>query len=253
LRLHFQSLGRGEPLVVLHGLFGSGDNWHGFAQRFATRFRVFLPDARNHGLSPHDREMSYALMAEDVSEMMAEQGIGPAHMLGHSMGGKTAMQLALSEGKLVRSLVVVDIAPRAYAPCHEHILEALCALELAHYRDRRQIEEALAQAVPDLIVRRFLLKSLSRDASGGFRWKLGLEEIRENYPRLNEALAGGRAWNGSCLFVRGGDSDYVSEDDQSAIRGLFPAARFEAIPGAGHWVHADAPDQFEALVGSFLT
>lgn len=253
MRLHLQSFGRGEPLVVLHGLFGSGDNWHGLAQRFATRFRVILPDARNHGLSPHDREMSYALMAADVRKLIAEQGIGPAHVLGHSMGGKTAMQLALSAGEQVRSLVVVDIAPRAYAPHHQQILEALCGLELGSYRDRRQIEEALAQAVPDLGVRRFLLKSLSRDASGALRWKLGLEEIRENYPRLNEALAGGGSWNGPCLFVRGENSDYVSEGDQAVIKGLFPAARIHSIPGAGHWVHADAPDQFEALVSSFLT
>jgi len=253
LRLHFQSFGSGEPLVVLHGLFGSGDNWHGFAQRFATRFRVILPDARNHGLSPHDREMSYAVMAADVRELMAEQGIGPAHVLGHSMGGKTAMELALSVGGQVRSLVVVDMAPRAYAPHHEHILEALCGLELAQYRDRRQIEEALAQAVPDLGVRRFLLKSLARDASGGLQWKLGLEGIRENYPRLNEALAGGRAWSGSCLFVRGGSSDYVSEGDEAAITAPFPAARFCAIPGAGHWVHADAPELFETVVSNFLT
>ena len=252
MRLHFQSMGSGEPLVVLHGLFGSGDNWLSFAQRFAVRFRVILPDARNHGLSPHHPEMSYPLMAADLLELMAEQGIGAAHLLAHSMGGKTAMEFALTHGEQVRSLVVVDIAPRAYDPRHEHILEALCGLDPGRYLDRREIEHALADAIPELAVRRFLLKSLTREGSRGFRWKLGLEEIKRNYSRLNEGLAGGRSWGGPCLFVRGENSDYVREEDRAAINDLFPAAEFRAIAGAGHWVHADAPGPFERLVSGFL-
>ena len=252
MRLHFQSFGSGEPLVVLHGLFGSGDNWHTFAQHFAARFRVILPDARNHGHSPHAPKMNYAVMAADVQQLMAELGIGSAHVLGHSMGGKTAMEFALSHGERVRSLLVVDMAPRAYAPHHERILEALCGLDLGCYRDRRQIEEALASAIPDAVVRRFLLKSLSRDASGGFRWKLGLEEIRGNYPRLNESLVSGRAWGGPCLFVRGENSDYIGAQDQTAILDFFPAAEIRTISGAGHWVHADAPVPFQDLVKGFL-
>jgi esterase len=253
LRLHFQSFGRGEPLVVLHGLFGSGDNWHSFAQRFAPRFRVILPDARNHGLSPHNAEMSYPVMAEDVRELLATEGISAAQVLGHSMGGKTAMELALNHGELVRRLVVVDIAPRAYAPQHDQILEALCNLDLARHRDRRLIEEALAGTIPEMVVRRFLMKSLSRDDSGSFQWKLGLQEIRANYGRLNEALAEGRSWGGACLFVRGEKSGYISEQDQTAIRSCFSAGVIRTIPGAGHWVHADAPGSFETLVSAFLT
>jgi pimeloyl-ACP methyl ester carboxylesterase len=252
LRLHFQSIGSGEPLVVLHGLFGSGDNWLSFAQRFADRFRVILPDARNHGLSPHHPEMSFPLMAADLLELLAEQGIGATRLLAHSMGGKTAMEFALTHGEQVRSLVVVDIAPRAYDPRHAQILEALCALDPGRYRDRREVELALAGAIPDLAVRRFLLKNLAREESRGFRWKLGLHEIKGNYSRLNEGLAGGRSWGGPCLFVRGENSDYVREPDRTGISGLFPAAEFRTIPGAGHWVHADAPGPFESLMSGFL-
>jgi esterase len=253
LRLHFQSLGNGEPLVVLHGLFGSGDNWHSFAQRLAARFRVVLPDARNHGRSPHAPEMSYPSMAEDVRELLAAGGIEAAHVAGHSMGGKTAMELALSHGDLVRSLVVIDMAPRAYAPQHEVILEALVDLDLRRHRDRREIEESLAGAIPDVATRRFLLKSLSRDASGAFHWKLGLQEIRANYRRLSEGLTDGRSWAGPCLFVRGERSDYVTEEDRPSIESYFPAAEVRTISGAGHWVHADAPGALETLVSGFLT
>jgi pimeloyl-ACP methyl ester carboxylesterase len=252
LRLHFQSLGSGEPLIVLHGLFGSGDNWLTFARHFSSRFRVILPDARNHGLSPHAPEMSYEAMAADVSGLMAEQGIVSAHLLGHSMGGKTAMELALSNGERVQSLVVVDMAPRPYPPLHDQIIEALRGLDLGRYRDRRQIEEAMAEAIPDPIVRRFLLKSLGRDALGVFRWILGLEEIRDNYHRLSEGLEVGRSWTGPCLFVRGEKSDYIGDQDRTEILRLFPAAEIHTIPGAGHWVHADAPGLFQSVAGGFL-
>jgi len=238
--------------MVLHGLFGCGDNWLSFAREFSSRFRVLLLDARNHGLSPHDPEMSYSAMAEDVREFMEEQGINSAHLLGHSLGSKTAMEFALRHGERVRNLVVVDMAPRAYPPHHPQIIETLCGLDLGRYGDRQRIEDALADAIPDKVVRRFLLKNLARDDAGRFRWKPGLAEIRGNYPRLNEGLAGGRLWSGACLFVRGEHSDYILEQDRAGILDLFPAAEIQTVAGAGHWVHADAPDRFQEVVKAFL-
>lgn len=252
MKLHFQELGRGEPLVLLHGLFGSGDNWLGVAPKLAEKFHVFLPDLRNHGRSPHHAEMDYPLMAADVDRFFAAQKIARAFVLGHSMGGKVAMRLALDFPACVTKLVVVDMAPRAYAPAHEEILAALLALDLGRFQSRPQMEEALASGIPSLSLRRFLLKNLGRDDSGHFVWKLNVRGLAENYSRLGEGLAMNRPFENPALFIRGGKSDYIAADDELEIRRLFPAARIETIPSANHWVHADAPLAFVRLVLDFL-
>src|SRR6266404_6164360 len=168
MQLHFRSYGQGSPLIILHGLFGSLENWHTVSERLSSRFQVFAVDQRNHGQSPHSSEMDYKLMAEDLAEFMQTQRLTETHILGHSMGGKTAMQFAFLYPGYVRRLVVVDIAPRAYAPRHKQILQAMMSLDLALYTDRGQIEKALEPAIPELALRRFLIKSVSRLPSGRF-------------------------------------------------------------------------------------
>ncbi|HRT06976.1 MAG TPA: alpha/beta fold hydrolase [Candidatus Paceibacterota bacterium] len=253
MRLHFQTLGAGEPLIVLHGLFGSLDNLHSFNQRMAERYRVYAVDQRNHGRSPHSPEMDYGLMAEDLFELVQAERLSAVRLVGHSMGGKTAMEFALRFPQRVAALVVADIAPKAYPPHHQQILEGLLALDLSRHQTRREVEMALEPWVPEPGVRQFLLKSVTRHSSGhAFAWRMGLQEIAANYERLREAVAGGRTYPGPTLFIRGERSAYLSESDLEPARQLFPAARMEVVPGAGHWLHAEAPEVFYRLVAAFL-
>lgn len=252
MQLHFKQFGQGEPLVLLHGLFGQADNWLGVAPKLAEKFHVFIPDLRNHGHSPHDAVMDYSLMAADVEEFFVAQKIDRAFVVGHSMGGKVAMQLALDFPHRVKKLVVVDMAPRAYAPSHDPIFKALLALDLPAFQTRTQVEEALARDIPSLNLRRFLLKNLGRDAHGQFVWKMNLRGIQENYGRLCRAVDADVSFNGPTLFLRGGWSDYVVPADEPDIRRLFPAAEIQTIAASSHWVHADAPEEFVRRVVSFL-
>jgi len=252
MSLHFKQLGHGEPLVLLHGLFGSGDNWFGVAPKLAEKFHVFAPDLRNHGHSPHHAEMDYPLMAADVEKFFAAQKIKSARVIGHSMGGKVAMQLALDFPARVKKLVVVDMAPRAYARTHDRIFAALLALDLAAFQTRTEIENALAPEIPSLNLRRFLLKNLSRDEQGKFVWKMNLRGVAENYSRLGEVLSPQNGFAKPALFIRGGKSDYINAADESDIHRLFPSAEIQTIASANHWVHADAPEEFVRLVLNFL-
>lgn len=275
MQLHFKQLGHGEPLVLLHGLFGQSDNWFGIAPKLAEKFHVLMPDLRNHGHSPHHPEMNYPLMAADVEKFFAAQKLENACVIGHSMGGKVAMQFALDFPARVKKLVVVDMAPRAYKRTHDHIFAALLALDLALFQTRQQIEDALAPEIPSLNLRRFLLKNLGRDDRGQFVWKMNLRGVAENYSRLGEVVerrsptrrvddADGNApgrkpairedsgFNGPALFIRGGKSDYINAADEVEIHRLFPAAKIETIGSANHWVHADAPEEFVCRALNFL-
>ena len=189
MQLHFKESGQGRAVVLLHGLFGSADNWQPIAQRLAEKFHIFALDHRNHGQSPHSAEMNYLLMAGDVDRFMAARGLETAAVVGHSMGGKTAMQFALQFPERVEKLVVADMAPRAYAPAHDKIFAALLALDLPSFQTRQQIEDALAPEIPNLVLRRFLLKNLGRNADGKFFWKMNLGGLAQNYLRLGEPVA----------------------------------------------------------------
>jgi esterase len=252
MQLHSQSLGAGPPLLILHGLFGSLDNWNTVSRKLSENFHVIAADLRNHGLSPHSSEMSFESMAEDVAELMVTHKLPTAFVLGHSLGGKVAMELALRHQDKVEKLIVVDIAPRASASRHREILDAMLSLDLSAFDSRKPIEEALAPAVPELAVRQFLLKNLTRDPNGRFHWKINLPAIDRNYPHLNEAIRVGRKFNKPTLFIRGALSDYLGEEDFPLIEELFPQAEIETLPGAGHWVHAEVPDIFVRTVSNFL-
>lgn len=243
---------------MLHGLFGSLDNWLGVAPKLAETFTLFLVDLRNHGSSPHDSEMSYSVMADDLAEFFDGQKLDRANLIGHSMGGKAAMQFALNYPERVEKLVVVDISPRASPLDHEEIFRALLAFDLRRYQSRQQMEEALAPEIPDLVVRRFLLKNLrpvraaSPSASSHFEWRIPLEILFEAYPNICEAIPSHAPFPGPALFVRGGKSHYIAENGLPQIQKLFPHARIETIATAGHWVHADAPEEFLRRVSPFL-
>ena len=257
MQLFFKELGQAAgtpntPLVMLHGLFGSSDNWLGVAPKLGCK--CYALDLRNHGHSPHSEEMDYALMAGDVAEFLDAQKLDVVNVLGHSMGGKVAMQFALTYPARVQKLMIVDMAPRPYSPEHRPISDALLALDLEQFHSRREIEDALAPAIPDLTLRRFLLKNLAHEPQDAraFNWRIPLPVIFANYPKLCEPIALQTSFPGPTLFLHGGQSSYVSKADVPRIRELFPQAVIETIPQARHWIHADAPDDFVGHVSGFL-
>ena len=256
--LHAKLLGSGPPLVILHGLFGSLDNWQTLARRFAEpdpRFgesrTCVLLDLRNHGRSPHLDAHGYAEMAADVAAYLADNWIHEAAVLGHSMGGKVAMRLALDEPDLVSELIVVDMGPRAYGRGHDEVFRAMRSLPLSQNRSRAELDDRLRATIPEAGVRQFLLKNLRREPTG-YAWKLNLDVIERDYPRILEAVTAETPYGGPALFVRGGESGYVRDEDWPAIRQLFPAAELATVAGAGHWVHAERPEALYALVRGFL-
>ncbi len=252
MKLHCSDYGEGYPLIILHGLFGSSENWQTVSRSFARCYRVLALDLRNHGRSPHSDVFNYRVMASDVVEFMQEQGFPSAYVLGHSMGGKTAMQMALTFPERVDKLVVVDIAPKAYPPEQDEILQALLSIDPAAFRKRKDVVDSLARQIPDLALRQFLLKNLEREESGGFRWRLGLDEIQRNYPEIIEAVQGDRPFRKPTLFIRGELSNYIGEEDIPSIKGLFPFSKIVTVPRVGHWVHSEARRRFARLVIAFL-
>lgn len=242
----------GNSLFLLHGFLGSGSNWRSIARQLESSHIPVCPDARNHGRSPHSAEMSYPLMASDLFDTADALGWDEFSLLGHSMGGKTAMEAALSRPDRISRLIVVDIAPKKYPPAMGSYLEGLVSLDLASISTRGQAMDALAEAVPDRLVRGFFLKNLERTGDHHFRWRLNLPAIHKNYPRIWEGIAPGRVYNGPVLFIRGEKSNYLQPQDEDSIRELFPRAEFTTIPGAGHWVHMDQPESLVKAVKNFL-
>jgi esterase len=249
--LHHRIQGNGFPLLILHGLFGSLDNWRSLASKFARQFKVITVDLPSHGRSPAKESFNYPSLARDLVSFMDQQAIPAAALLGHSLGGKVAMQCALDFPERVQRLLVIDIAPRAYAPEHLFIFKALRALDLAAYGSRREIDEALEGALPNPAVRQFLLMNLDK-AEQGHRWRINLENLQQNYSAICAAVEGEGQYLSPTLFVKGASSDYINSEDEREIQVWFPKAELIAIPGAGHWVQADAPNALLNIALEFL-
>jgi esterase len=239
------------PLLIVHGLFGSGRNWGAIARRMADSRRVITVDQRNHGDSFRADSQTYADMAGDLAEVIAGQG-GPMDVVGHSMGGKAAMVLALTRPRLVSRLVVADISPVTYKHSQSHLIDAMEALDLSAMTSRGEADRALAPAVPDEATRAFLLQSLDLKAVPP-RWRLNLAVLRAEMTAITGWPEVSGNYAGRTLFLSGAESAYVRPEHRDAIRALFPHARFARIPGAGHWLHAEKPREFEASLRVFLT
>ena len=242
-------MGEGRPLVLLHGLFGAASNWGRVQRRLAEDRLVLALDARNHGGSAHDKAFDYAVMAQDVLDTLDAEGIGAASVVGHSMGGKTAMHLALAAPHRVERLVVADIAPVTYEPHFRAIAAAMQALPLASGLTRAEANAALEAVAPEPDVRGFLLQNLRFGDPPS--WRIGLDEIAAGLPAIERWEAAG-TYGGPVLVLRGERSSYVRPEHRALFRALFPAARFASLRDAGHWLHAEAPDAFVATVRAFL-
>jgi esterase len=255
VHLNSQQFGaEGQPLIILHGLFGSARNWRGIAQKLSKTHCVYTLDLRNHGSSPHVDDMSYQVMADDVAEFMRQQNITCAQVLGHSMGGKVAMQLALSRPELLSQLVVVDMAPVKYGHDFDNVLEGLRSINLASITSRIDADKQLAKTLEVLSLRQFLLQNLVSLETGGYAWRVNLDSIESNmlnimgFPEVGENTP----FKKSTLFIGGGNSSYLSARYLAAAKALFPNASVEMLKGVGHWPQVEAPKAFLGVIEPFL-
>ncbi len=249
--LFFRKSGIGEPLVILHGLFGSSDNWFSLSKVFAESFCVYTIDQRNHGQSPQSEDFNYQLLAEDLEEFLAKHSLKSPILIGHSMGGKTAMNLALKNPSAIGKLIVVDIAPKSYPVHHDHILEGLTSIPMATLASRTEADKILSEYVPEADVRQFLLKNLARNGEGKFEWKINLPAIQNHIEEIGMGMQYKGVFEKPTLFINGTRSNYFKAGDEVLAKTLFPAAQIATIE-ASHWVQAEKPEEFVQVVLKFL-
>ena len=251
MELNVQISGSGEPLIIMHGLFGTLENWGGQIKALSEHFTVYAVDLRNHGRSPHSDQISYPLMASDIIQLMDQQGLGSAHILGHSMGGKVAMQLAMNNPERINKLIVVDIAPVQYPDHHNDVFAGLNSIDLSHLKSRSEADLQLARHIPETGVRQFLLKNLYRNELKQFAWRMNLPALETRYNEISRPPTG-PAYDKGMLFIKGEKSDYITAAYRDEILRLFPKAGYRIIKDAGHWPHAEKAVAFTKLVISFL-
>ena len=252
MTLNYKKYGTGEPLLILHGLFGSLDNWQTIGKKFAETHAVYLIDLRNHGKSPHSDDFDYLEMAADVAEICEEENLTNISLLGHSMGGKTAITFSVEFPHLLSKLIIVDIAPKKYRPHHDEILEGLFSLNLEEITSRRQADEELSRKITNQGIRLFLLKNLKRKEGGGYQWKMNLDLLADQIEKVIEVSDIPFPINIPTLFIRGGESGYILDSDFEEIYKFFPQSEIETIEGTGHWIHAEKPLELLELVEEFI-
>lgn len=254
MKLYFRQAGEtGPALVILHGIFGSSDNWLTISKTLASQgYRVFALDQRNHGQSPRGDEQDYHSMATDLREFLEDQQLDQPILIGHSMGGKAVMQYAMLYPNTYDKLVIVDIAPKFYPVHHADLIRGLNAIDLLNLKSRSEADTLLSQYEPSLTVRQFLLKNLYRNEQGQFAWRLNLPVIERELHGIGEELTNPRIVTEPTLFMRGSESPYILDEDISTIKRIFPNAQIETIQGAGHWVQAEQPAEFVQTLTKFI-
>tara|TARA_A100001015_G_scaffold211547_1_gene237199 strand:+ start:1538 stop:2305 length:768 start_codon:yes stop_codon:yes gene_type:complete len=253
LLLHYKQYGQGKyPVFILHGLFGMLDNWHLIANKLQEDFTIYTVDQRNHGLSFHSPEMDYTIMAKDLENLATHLNIDSYSIIGHSMGGKTAMQATNISPAKIDKLVVVDIAPKKYWGGHEKYFEALKSITFENLSSRKEANLNLLKYEKDEAVRMFLLKNLKRREEGGYKLKMNLPAIENNYKHIMSSPVLINKFSKPTLFVKGAKSNYIQSEDFNEMRKRFPNYHLEELQNAGHWVHAENSDSFLHAVGSFL-
>jgi esterase len=254
MHLHSNIIGEGQPFIILHGFLGMGDNWKTLAKQFSgLGFQVHLVDQRNHGRSFHDSEFNYDVLAADLKAYCSHHNLQNIVLLGHSMGGKTAMLFAALYPEIVSKLIVADISPRFYPVHHDAILEGLSSLNFEEITSRKQAEEQLSKYVQDVGTRQFLLKNIYRLSPSVLGLRINLKTLKTNVSEVGEALSSNFNFQKDTLFLRGDKSEYISDQDRPLIKHQFPTAVVKTISNAGHWLHAENPVEFFHNVRVFIT
>ena len=251
MKLFYREYGQGKPMIILHGLMGSSDNWLPQAKMLGDHYHVWVVDQRNHGQSPHSNEFNYKVLSEDILNFIQEHHIDSPVIIGHSLGGKAAMNFALTHPDKLDKLIVVDIAPKAYDVRHDHIVEGLKAVPIDSVQSRQEANDALAPHISSEAVRQFLLKNLMRKPEGGFGWRINLPVIDQSLEMISGGLVDEGTFEKKTMFIRGIKSDYILDDDREAIKKIFPNSTLVTME-TGHWVQAEKPEEFVQVVLSFL-
>ncbi len=251
IELNYKKLGQGQPLIILHGLFGSLDNWMTLAKRFAEDFEVYIVDARNHGQSPHTDEFGYELMAQDLKNFIRQHDISNPIILGHSMGGKTAMLFALENPDLLQKLIVVDITPKKYPVHHREILDALLSLDFSQIKTRGEADEELAKKIDNFAVRQFLLKNLYWKEKDELAFRFNLDVLNRDIEKIVQNFDADNSFGKPTMFIRGLKSEYILDSDFETINHYFPNNKMVSL-NCGHWIHAEKPEEFYTNVINFI-
>ncbi|MDP1623526.1 MAG: alpha/beta fold hydrolase [Bacteroidales bacterium] len=254
MNLFTRQFGAGQPVIILHGLFGLSDNWVTFGRQLGQNYSVYIPDLRNHGRSPHSKVFDFPSLENDILEMIELNGLENIFLIGHSLGGKTAMLLALHHPDLVKKLVIVDISMRKFAPDEEHqqLLNAMTAVDFSAAGSRSDVEKQLIAKIKSTKIRQFLMKNVYWRDRYSLDWRLNLQAINDNLLSIFEEIDVQGSYGGPVLFIRGGSSDYIRDADLADIKAKFPLSGVNTIANASHWIHADAPGEFYSLVKNFL-
>jgi len=258
MKLHFRKVGEGKPLLILHGLFGSADNWNTLAKKFSEDYLVYAIDLRNHGLSPHSSDWNYEIMASDVLELINGEGLTKVNIIGHSMGGKVAMNLAFRKPELIENLIVVDIAPRYYPPHHQEVIEAILAVDLKNALSRKDAELSLREKIGNEAVVQFLLKNLywqDMQDKKVLAWRMNIDVIAnkiEEVGQENILQEAENTGNIKTTFIKGELSNYINPSDETLIKEIFKSVNIIEIKNAGHWVQAEKPEEFYRIICEIL-
>ncbi len=254
MKLHTNIIGEGKPFIILHGFLGMGDNWKTLGKMFSEKgYEVHLVDQRNHGKSPHSDDFSYEILAEDLKEYIKEHHLEEIVLMGHSMGGKTAMFFAATYPDLLEKLIIVDIAPKYYKPHHQDILAGLTLLDESDVSSRQEAAKIISEYVPDKPTQLFLLKNLDREGKDKYVLKVNLKTLKAKIENIGAALEEGKIYEGKTLFIKGQKSRYIKlPEDEDLLHNHFPNAEIEVISDAGHWVHAENQEDFYSTVIRFL-
>jgi len=256
MELYFRKYGQGSPLIIIHGLFGLSDNWVAIGKELAKSHEVYIPDLRNHGLSPHDPAMNYYAMAADLEEFIEYHEIQKPVIIGHSMGGKAVMQFLADYPGKASGAVILDISPLEYKARRTHldILMAMKSIDVSAYSSRKEIHKAVAEKIPDIRLQQFVLKNLQRSGNNSFSWKPNIDVILESLEDIFAAVdTPEEKPEIPVLFVRGSDSDYIRDEDLKNIEEQWSRLPVQTIPGATHWLHVDAPEEVLAILRDFLS
>ena len=254
MKLFFRNFGKGQSIIILHGLLGVSDNWVTLGKKLSENYNVFIPDLRNHGRSEHSDEFDYDNMSDDILEFIQTNKLENPILIGHSMGGKLAMNLAVKHPKIINKIIVVDISPRKYeiSNLHQEVLDTMISIDFTSISSRQEVEELLEEKFETKYVKLWILKNLYRKPNNSFVWRPNLEIIRKNLLKIKEEVDSQSSCNSQILFIKGGNSDYIVGEDYKIILNNFPNAEIETIKNASHWIHVDKPKELIHTISEFL-